>query len=93
MPRKPTGNPTGRPPGSTNKQSLDVKELAQDYTAEAIEALATIMRDGDSAAARVAAIKELLDRAHGKPKQAVDVAGNLAGQFSIVERRIVRPSD
>lgn len=69
MPRKPTGNPPGRPKGATNKQTLDVKELARDFTEEAVNALAEIMRQGESEAARVAAIKELLDRGHGKATQ------------------------
>lgn len=89
MPRKPTGNPTGRPKGSANKQTLDVKELAQDYTEEALKALADIMRQGESEAARVAAIKELLDRGHGKAKQAVDVAGGLI--VHSIKRTIVDP--
>lgn len=88
---RPKGTPKtgGREKGTPNKISLDVKELAQEYTSEAVEALATIMRDGDSAAARVAAIKELLDRAHGKPKQAVDVAGALT--VNSIKRTIVDP--
>lgn len=81
MPRKPTGNPRGRPPGATNKQTLDVKELAQDFTEEAVLALASIMRQSDSDASRVAAIKELLDRGHGKSKQTVDA--NVDGKMTL----------
>lgn len=62
----------GRPIGAKNKQTLDVKELAQDYTAEAIEKLATIMRTSTNEGAQVSAIKELLDRGHGKSKQVID---------------------
>lgn len=64
-----------RPKGSRNKQTLDVKEAAQEFTAEAVEALAKIMRSSESDAARVAAIKEILDRGHGKPKQSVEATG------------------
>lgn len=80
---RPKGTPKtgGRTKGTPNKISLDVKELAQEYTSEAVEALAEIMRDGDSAAARVAAIKELLDRAHGKPKQSID--GTFDGRMTL----------
>lgn len=92
MPRKPTGNPTGRPPGSTNKQTLDVKELAQEYTEGAVLTLAAIMADTEEAApARVAAAKELLDRAHGKPKQALDVDANVKATIQTIERKLVRP--
>lgn len=89
MPRKPTGNPTGRPKGSTTRQTLDVKELAQDFTEEAVLALAEIMRQSDSDASRVAAIKELLDRGHGRPKQSVEA--NVAATFSELRRTIVDP--
>jgi hypothetical protein len=74
MPR-PAGLPKtgGRQKGSRNKITADVKEAALVYTSDALETLATIMRDPEeSAAARVAAAKELLDRAHGKSRQPVD---------------------
>lgn len=83
-----------RTKGAKNKQTLDVKELAQDYTAKAIQRLAKIMDAADAPhAAQVAAARELLDRAHGKPKQAVDVDAKVEAQFGIVERRIVRPGN
>jgi hypothetical protein len=76
MPRKPTGNPTGRPPGSTNRQPLDVKEAAKEFTSDALETLASIMRDVEQpAAARVSAAGHILDRGHGKPKQSVEATG------------------
>lgn len=56
----------GRPKGSLNKATADVKVVAQQYTEEAVDRLASIMRDSDSDAAKVSAIKELLDRGHGK---------------------------
>ena len=79
-----------RTKGATNKQTLDVKELAQDFTEAAVKRLASIM-DNDEAphAAQVAAARELLDRAHGKPKQAVDVAGALT--VNSIKRTIVDP--
>lgn len=83
----------GRPKGSVNKATADVKAAAQKYTDEAMDELARIMRESESDAARVSAIKEIFDRGHGKPKQSLDVAGNLEVQYRIVERRIVRPSD
>lgn len=58
----------GRPKGSLNKVTRDVRELAQSYTSEALEKLAKIMRVGKSEQAQVAAARELLDRGHGKPK-------------------------
>ena len=64
-------NPKGRP-----KSVAAVRELAGVHTKAAIATLAGIMADEDEqATARVAAAKELLDRAHGKPAQGVEVTG------------------
>jgi hypothetical protein len=79
----------GRQKGTPNKATADVKEAAQAYTVEAVEALVAIMRDSESDAAKVAAVKELLDRAHGKPKQSVDVGGKL--DVTKITRTIVDP--
>jgi CheY-like chemotaxis protein len=49
-----------------------VNKLAQQYTEEAIEKLADIMRNGEDRQA-ISASKELLDRGHGKTPQAVTV--------------------
>ena len=46
----------------------DVRTLAQRYTRRALKTLATIMEQGSSEQARIAAADKLLDRAHGKPK-------------------------
>lgn len=62
----------GRPKGRVNKVTADVREAALVYSAEALDTLASIMRSTEeAAAARVAAAKELLDRAHGKSRQAI----------------------
>lgn len=79
MPR-PAGLPKtgGRKPGSANKITADVKEAAQAFTTDAINVLAAIMRGDDQpAAARVSAASAILDRGHGKPKQAVELDGDL----------------
>lgn len=55
-----------------NKATADVMALAQVYTKEALATLAKIMREGDSDAARVASVKELLNRGHGMSRQIVD---------------------
>ena len=62
-----SGNPGGRP-----KAIEALRELAQGHTAEAIAGLAKIAKDPKApAAARVAAWNAILDRAVGKPAQAV----------------------
>jgi hypothetical protein len=56
----------GRPPGSPNKSTATVKALAQKHGPQAIAELARLASAAASEQARVAAIKELLDRAYGK---------------------------
>ena len=65
-----SGNPGGRP-----KIVADVRALARQLTANALNALAEIMEDEEApAAARIAAAKELLDRGWGKAPAALLVA-------------------
>lgn len=81
----------GRPKGAVNKATADIREAAQEYTDEALMVLAEVMRDGDSAAARVAAANSILDRGHGKPRQSMDVEANVAATITEVRRTIVDP--
>lgn len=76
MPRgsKPGERRGGRKKGTPNKVTADVRELAQKYGPDAVEALASIFKDEKQpAAARVSAAKEILDRAYGKAPQPVAV--------------------
>ena len=66
----------GRPKGARNKTTAEVKALAQSYAPAAIKELARLSTGAESEAARVAASKEILDRAYGKPMQ--PVAANIA---------------
>lgn len=61
----------GRPKGATNKATRELKEIAQGYAPAALKELARLSVKAESEQARVAAIKELLDRAYGKAPQAV----------------------
>jgi hypothetical protein len=62
----------GRKPGVPNKATAEVKELARQYTGNALSTLAAIMGDAEQpAAARVSAANTLLDRAYGKPTQPI----------------------
>lgn len=64
-----SGNPSGRPAGLA-----DVRAAARAYTQEALDTLASVIRDaGASPAARVAAATALLDRGWGRPEQAVAI--------------------
>jgi hypothetical protein len=67
----------GRPPIIRH-----VRELALQHTEKAIEMLAEIAADkGQHGSARVAAIKEILDRGVGKVTQPIDTA--LSGELAI----------
>ena len=73
----------GRKPGSLNKETVEIKALAQVYGPTAIARLAKLSglmlgEDGEllppaeSEATQVAALKELLDRGYGKARQPVE---------------------
>ena len=62
----------GRPKGSLNKATADIKALAMQHAPEVMQELARLATQAESEAARVAAIKELLDRGFGKAKQSLD---------------------
>lgn len=90
MPKGGRREGAGRPKGSLNKATASIRDAAQAYTDEALRTLATVMREGDSAAARVAAANSILDRAFGKPKQSMDVEADVKTAISTIERVIVK---
>jgi len=66
-PKGISGNPAGLP-----KAIGELRKLAQTHTPEAIDALVTALKDKNGVV-RVRAAEALLDRAWGKPTQAVDL--------------------
>jgi hypothetical protein len=89
---RPPGS--GRPPGQPNHVTVELRKLCQTYTAEAVRRLAEMgglvegVPPAEPAATQLGALRELLDRAHGK---AVQPIGNDDGEPIIVE--IVRYAD
>lgn len=75
----------GRQAGTPNKATAEVKEMARQHTPAMIGELARIALNSESDAARVAAIRELLDRGHGKVSQ--PIGGDGEGGPIIVEIR------
>lgn len=81
----------GRRVGSLNKSNAEVRQLAQQYTIQAIETLVEIMQDAEAPhSARITAANHLLDRGHGKPTQAIELEvetnENTARQASIIAK-------
>ena len=67
---RPKGSPktpgSGRKAGVPNRTTKDAKELARKYAPEVMAELARLALQAQSETARVAAGKEILDRAYGK---------------------------
>lgn len=64
-----SGNPGGRP-----KETKDVRDLARQYTEQAVLKLVYWMNQGANPRASVAACTALLDRAWGKPAQELELS-------------------
>lgn len=60
----------GRRKGTPNRATAELKDLARQYTQDALDALVSVVR-GQDGAAKVAAARELLDRGYGKPSQVI----------------------
>jgi hypothetical protein len=86
-----SGNPGGR-----RKKDYRIRDLAQQYTVEAIATLRSIMKSSGDDRARVAAATHLLDRAFGKPAQSVDLTnsdGTLANAWANARAEMEKDDD
>lgn len=71
----------GRKKGAINKVTRALKELANEYTEQAIQTFVEVMQDQEApAAARIAAADKLLDRGHGRAPVFVDTNTGLIDQ-------------
>ena len=81
----------GRKPGVRNKVTREIKDIAQSYGPKAITLLWGLAEGAESDAAKVAAIKEILDRGYGKASQLI--AGDPAAPIiHRIERCVVSHS-
>lgn len=79
-----SGNPSGRP-----KVVAEVRDLARQYTPEAIHTLVSIMQDDDAnPSARVAASNAILDRGYGKAQASLEITGNPVDEFTAFLRSL-----
>lgn len=61
----------GRVAGTLNRATRDIKEAARAHGPAALKTLSSLMLTAESEQARIAAAKEILDRAYGKATQPV----------------------
>ncbi len=69
MARKGESKTGGRQPGTPNRSTAAIKEMAGKYSEKVIKELARLAIHGINEPTRVSACRELLDRACGKPAQ------------------------
>ena len=86
----------GRKPGVPNKQTVEIRTIAMQYGPAAIAALATMAglapgTPAESEPARIAALKEVLDRAYGRATQ--PVSGDASAPAVAVEFTWMNASD
>jgi hypothetical protein len=74
-----SGNPGGRP-----KVLCEVQELARQYAPSAIAELARLALKAKSETARIAAIRELLDRGYGRARQAMEVSAPVGDPLDLL---------
>lgn len=89
-----SGNPGGRSPRvGPNGESLT--ELARAKTLEMFEVLCELTGPEHEPEMRFKAACAVLDRGHGKPKQAVDmdVQGDIRGTLPIINLTVTRPAE
>ncbi len=75
----------GRPLGSPNRLTRPLKELAALQSEACIAVLVELRDHADTEQVRLAAANALLDRAHGKPRQAVDLRDD--GKLTVIVNR------
>lgn len=89
---KPKGYPkpagSGRKPGTPNRATRDVREAAAKHSAKAIATLVRLLKDPDTRVQATAA-REILDRAHGRPRQdmGIDIADDAAVLLEAARKR------
>lgn len=81
----------GRKPGVVSEAKRTFAEAAREHADEAMKILLKVARDETAApAARVSAANSIIDRAYGKPLNAVEVTGKDGGAIEhTVKARVV----
>lgn len=88
-----TPNPGGRSP-RTAPDGRSLTELCRIHTHDAIEVLHSLMMSpANEPKDRITAALALLDRGHGKPKEAIDIDARVEGGFGLPVIQILRYDD
>lgn len=84
--RRPgAGRPQGGKSRATKQAKATLSDLAKAHTATALQVLVDVAKKGESESARVAAANAILDRAYGKPSQALQHSGPGGGPIPTVD--------
>lgn len=75
----------GRPKGSVNKTTAEVRALAQQHGEAAIQKLVVLMSIGQSEDVQMRAAVHLLDRGYGKAAQPTHIGGHDGGPLNLHE--------
>ncbi len=86
----------GRKKGKVGEAKRELAEMAKEHAGDALLTLVEIARGNSAASARVSAAVAILDRAYGKPSQALEHSApdNSLGQFwkeLMANARVARP--
>lgn len=81
--KKGTPKTGGRRKGTPNKVTVAVREAALQHGPAAVAELARLMKEGQSEQVRIAACREMLDRAYGKARQSVEHTGHDSGPIVV----------
>lgn len=76
----------GRQKGTVNKVTAEIGEIAREYGPGAVEKLWHIATKSKSDSAKVAAIKEVLDRGYGKAAQSMTLKGDPNNPLMVVSK-------
>lgn len=77
-----SGNPAGR-----NAELRPVRELAREFTVEALTILVSLARGAEAESVRRAAASDILDRGWGKPSQPIEGSVGFDGVVKIIYER------
>jgi hypothetical protein len=77
------GPGAGRKPGKVGAAKQALADKAAVHADAALQTLADIAKDGESEASRVSAAIAILDRAYGRPPQAVHLSGEDGGSIKL----------